>query len=376
MKFVIFADRSYNYIKPIATGLNRELEESGHQTEIWYDGIYWLMKLNLLKVFVADIYRVFLNFRTGNKKKYIYRFWKLLTFYTRKKKRALRECDCIIVVDNCPSVFYSSDIRRLEYLRTKYGKPIVNYDFHYLPNQAWYKKIASNPNNFGLERFDWYLPVGIVTEYAVPKDIPTIFNCIGMDITDTNLYPEQTEFQVLLDFKRSGYELYRDLVISVLKEENIPYIQLEGRYTTDEIRSIYRKCSAYFVAVRESFGLPIAEIQLCGGYVFTPYAEWCPAYFLNKSPYEKGSGTLGRNFIVYDNDKEKLRSLLKRLRHDYDSKKVIKNFINDYPDYYKINKDELHCFIKELANGQINANSHEEYIAYNKFISQEDDLNL
>ena len=376
MKFVIFADRSYNYIKPISVGLNRVLRESGHETEIWYDGIYWLMKLNLFKVLIADIYRVFLNLRTGNSGKFIYRFWNLLAFYNRKKKKALKECDCIIVVDNCPSVFYASDIRRLEYLRTKFKKPIVNYDFHYLPNQAWYKRIASNPKNFGLERFDWYLPVGIVTEYAIPKEIPVIFNCIGMNITDSNLYPEQKDFQVLLDFKRPGYEVYRDMVVSVLEEENIPYIQLDGRYTTDEIRSIYRKCSVYFVAVRESFGLPIAEIQLCGGYVFTPYAEWCPAYFLNKSPYVKGVGNLGRNFIVYDNDKEKLRVELKRIQKEFDSNVVIRNFKEDYQDYYEINKKELCSFVQKISDGLINADTHEGFKAYNKFISQDDDLNL
>lgn len=376
MKFVIFADKSYSYVRPIADGLHKTLLSEGHDSIILYNGIYWLNKLNLIKVLIGDVYRVFMNLLSWNKRKYIYRFFGLLTFNSSKTKKLLSECDCIIVVNNCPSVFYSNNLKRLEEIRLQYNKPIVNYDFHYLPNQAWYKRITQDPNHFGLERFDWYLPVGLVTEYAIPENIPQIYSCIGMDVKKSNLFPEQKKFKALVDFERKGYEQYRNLVIDTLTELNIPYVALNGRYTTDEIRKIYRQSSIYFVSFRESFGLPIAELQLCGCSILTPYKEWCPAHFLDKSPFESGTGELGSNFYVYDNNEEILRNQLLNIKTTFDANQVMAKFKKEYPDYYKINLDELKIFINKLEAGDINAESHLEYKEFNRLISTDDDIVL
>lgn len=376
MKFIIFADKSYNYIKPIADGLHKTLLNEGHESVIWYDGIYWLEKTRLFKVLLMDIYRALMNLRFWNRKKYIYRFFGLLTFNSKKRRKLLNECDCIIVVSNCPTVFYSKNLKRLEEIRLKYKKPVVNYDFHYLPNQGWYKRIINDPNHYGLERFDWYLPVGLITEYAIPKQIPTIYTSIGMDINCENLHPGQNKFQALLDFERKGYEKYRKLVIEALTDLNIPYLELKGRYTSEEIRSIYRKSSVYFVSCRESFGLPIVELQLCGCYIFTPYNEWCPAHFLDKSPFEEGVGKLGGNFMVYDNNKEILKKQLLHIKSNFDPNQVIERFKEEYPFYNKINLDQLNIFMNKIKTGIIHSESHKEYIKYNKFISTKDEITL
>lgn len=376
MKFVIFADKSYSYVRPISDGLHNTLHTEGHESVVLYNGIYWLNRMNLIKVLLMDIYRAFMNLFSWNRKKYIYRLFGLLTFNSNKTKRLLRDCDCIIVVNNCPSVFYSNTLNRLEALRSKYNKPIVNYDFHYLPNQGWYKRITQDSNHFGLERFDWYLPVGLVTEFAIPKQIPKIYSCIGMDIKKENLFPEQKEFKALVDFERRGYEQYRSLVINTLEKLDIPYIELKGRYTTEEIRAIYRQCSIYFVCSRESFGLPIAELQLCGCCILTPYKEWCPAHFIDKSPFESGTGELGSNFYFYDNNEEILRNQLLNIKATFDANQIMARFKKEYPDYYKINLDELRMFINKLKIGDINADSHQEYKEYNKLISIEDDIVL
>lgn len=376
MKFVIFADKSYNYIKPISVGLHNTLQSEGHESVIWYNGIHWLNKMNLLKVLFRDLYYLFMNLKTRNRNLYQYRFFDLLFFYTKSKKRMLSECDCIVIVNNCPRIFYSKSLKRLEGIRKKFKKPIVNYDFHYLPNQAWYERIIKDPHNYGLERFDWYLPVGLITEFAIPKEIPQLYSSIGMDIKCDNLYSEQSTFQALIDFERKGYEKYRDLIIEVLNELNITYTELKGKYTTDEIRSIYRRSSIYFVSSRESFGLPISELQLCGCYIFTPHKEWCPAYFLDKSPFEKGLGRLGGNFIVYNNEKELLKKQILNIKDNFDSNKVVESFKEDYTDYYTINKDELNDFISKLSSGVIHTNSHLEYEKYNKLISTDDKIIL
>lgn len=370
MKFIIFADKSYNYIKPLSTGLHRTLQNMGHESEIWYDGLYWLFDLNIVKVFFGDIYRLYLNVKEGKKDRYIYRFLNLLTFYNKKRRKSLKECDCIIVVQNCPSAFYP--IKRLDYLRAKYKKPIVNYDFHYLPNQGWWSRIMKVEGHRGLEQYDWYLPVELITEFAVPREIPQIYNCVGMDVNDHNLYPEQSEFMVLLDFPRPGHEEQRNREKRLLEEIGIKYIELNGRYTTDEIRAIYRRTSVYIISSRESFGLPIVELQLCGAKVMVPHKEWVPAHYLGKSIYEAGQGFLGKNFIVYINDEE-FKNLLLKEKKDINYSLNIENFSNEYPLYNHIDKNELENFIHKLRNGDITYNTHSLFSEYNQFMSSSDD---
>jgi len=134
MKFIIFSDKSYNYIKPVSQGIVKMLKEEGHECIVYENGVYWLNKLNLFKVLLSDIYRFFQNMKSHNKNLYLYRFWGVFTFMNRRKKKELKNCDCIIIVINCPSSFYAG-VSRVEELR-KFGKPIVNYDLHYLPNQG------------------------------------------------------------------------------------------------------------------------------------------------------------------------------------------------------------------------------------------------
>jgi len=351
------------------------LRENGHECIIYQDGIYWLKNLSLIKVLFADIYRFFLNIKTKKKKLYIYRFWGLLFFMNKLKQKQIKECDCIIIVLNCPEAFYI-DTPGIESLR-KFEKPIVNYDLHYLPNQGWLKKIKErNKQNFALERYDWYLSASLITEYALPIDIPKIYSNIGLDIRDKDLYPEQKEFIALVDFLRPGYETEREIQIQALKETNTPYIELKGRYTTSDIRALYRKSSIYFVAFRESFGLPVIELQLCGCYIFTPYKNWLPAHFLNKSLYVAGEGDLGQNFFIYDNDLETLKSYIIKLKNNYNYNLTIERFEKDYPIYYSGNKVELDDFLNKLKNREITEISHKSYEQYNRHISLKDDVYL
>lgn len=373
MKFVIFADKSYNFIKPLATGLHRTIQEMGHESEIWYDGLYWLFDLNLIKVFFGDLYRIYLNAKEGKKDRYIYRFFNLLTFYNKKRHKSLMECDCIIVVQNCPSAF--SLIKRLDFIREKYKKPIVNYDFHYMPNQGWWSRIIKVENHRGLEQYDWYLPVELITEFAIPREIPKIYHNIGMDINDNNLYPEQNEFIVLLDFPRAGHEEQRRREKQLLNEIGVKYIELNGRYTTDEIRTIYRKISLYLVSTRESFGLPIVELQLCGAKVMVPHKEWVPAHFLGKSPYEYGQGYLGKNFITYTSDEE-FKLLLLKEKENINYAQNLLNFREEYPNYDRVNRNEFESFIQKLLNQEITYKTHLEFSKFNDYISLTDDYEL
>lgn len=368
MKFVIFADKSYNYIKPLANGLQETLRKMGHSSEILYDGIYWLRDLNLFKVLIADIYRIYLNIKHKQKDLFIYRFFGLFFFLTTKRRRLLKECDCIIVVNNCPSAFLKN--KRIDWLRKKFNKPIVNYDFHYLPNQGWWKYM--NEGYRGLEQYDWYLPVGLVTEFAIPKEIPEIYTCIGMDVNSEDLYPEQDDFIVLLDFPRPGHEKKRSEEKKILEELDINYVELHGRYTTKQIREIYRKSSVYLVSCRESFGLPIVELQLCGAKIFTPYLEWVPAHYLSKSINEKNTGLLGENFVVYG-DNEGLKRALHKAKAKFNALRNVEIFKENNPLYNQISKKKLESFVLKLKNGTITSQLHNDLKKYNVFISKDDD---
>lgn len=373
MKFVIFSDKSYNYKRPISDGLKNVLCKMGHEVEIYYDGLYWLEDLNLFKVLIEDIYRFFNNLKYKNRHIFQYRFWNLLTFYNKKRQEELKKCDCIIIVSNCPSIFHYNE--RINYIREKYKKPIVNYDFHFLPNQGWWKYLLKDNTHVGLEKFDWYLPIGLITEFPIPNGFPQIYNCIGMDVTHEDLFPQQKDFVVLLDFPREGHEQTRQKEKAALDEIGVKYIELNGRYTTKEIREIYRKCSAYVISFRESFGLPIVELQLCGAYVLTPHKEWVPAHYRNKSPYERGAGELGSNFFEYKTIDDFKNCVLK-LKNEINPNENISKFRNEYPNYYNINKKELNTFISKINTKEITYKTHENFAVFNSLISIEDDYRI
>lgn len=355
----------------MSDGLYKHLKLLGHDVEILYDGNFWLSKTPLLKVLLSDMYKLIQNI-IHRKPMYFLRFIPMLMFKHRFMNHILN-ADCLIVVDNCPNVYFKERISRLEDLRYIYKGPIVNYDLHYLPNQGWYGMIKeNNAANFGLERFDWYLPASLVTEYAIPKAIPHIYDCIGFDLQSDDLFPEQSEFLAVLDFPHKGWEEEREVQIKALKETHTKYICLTGKYTRSEIRTIYRKCNIFFTSVRESFSMPVLEIQLCGGLIFTPYREWLPAHFLGKDIYTKGSGKLGSNFVVYENKLELLKDHILRCKSTFNSKENIHNFKREYPNYHTISDENLKVFCDRISLGQINKLTHKEFEQYNQYISVSD----
>lgn len=371
MKFIIFADKNYNYRKPMADGLCKHLRLLGHEVIILYDGNYWLSEVSLLKTFLGDVYKLVQNIRY-HKQKYFLRFWNML-FFKKRYYKDITNADCLIIVDNCPNVYYRNQISRVEDLRMVYNGPIVNYDLHYLPNQGWYSMIIEQDSqNFGLDRFDWYLPASLVTEYAIPRNIPQIYNCIGFDLQSIDLYPEQTDFLAVLDFEHKGYEKERKIQIEALEQAGIKYICLKGRYTRSEIREIYRKCSIFFTSVRESFSMPVIEVQLCGGLIATPYEKWLPAHFINKDLYVNGDGALGRNFLVYNNDKYRLINQLNFIKQNFNPKENIVRFKEDYPFYYTINDSALLDFCSRINDKRITKDSHKIFKKYNEYINLQD----
>ncbi len=281
----------------------------------------------------------------------------------------MRRYDLIVVVMNLPNAFYRQALANIETLRKFTRVPIVNYDLHYLATQGWWaRRIRSGddargipPNGFLLERYDWYLMASVASEYPMPRE-PQPYSLIGLDLDDGSLYPgQQGRFVALIDFERPAYLHERMIQIQALEEARIPYTVLNGHYPQSAIRGIYRRSSLYFPAHNESFGFPIAELEACGAYVFLPWPRWAPAHQMKPNIHIQGGGQLTDNFVVYDNDKERLVAELHRIKASYDANVVRKRFIDSQRHLYHGDTDELQLFVQKVQQGFIHGTLHREH---------------
>ena len=304
----------------------------GAEADLVYDGLEMLARMPV---------RLGLNVATGlgdAVKRSARHFLRSRPAYHRFLRR-IRECDLIVVVDGLPHPFLRGALR-LEQLRRQFPeKPIVLYDLFYLGTRGpWAKWIQDGnpdkslpPGGHGLERFDWYLTASVVSEVALPAE-PQPLSLIGVDLDDGTLHPEpKSEFLALLDFEHPPDMGERAIQILACAETGTKFEVLNGSYSIAEIRAMYRKSSVFFLSMRESFGLPICEVQACGAYVFTPHSNWQPAHWLKGDPHVPGPGTLSENFIVYGNDKEILKGQIERIKSSYDPARVTRIFRHEAP---------------------------------------------
>ncbi|AFY27963.1 hypothetical protein [Cyanobium gracile] len=132
----------------------------------------------------------------------------------------------------------------------------------------------------------------------------------------------------------------------------IPFKVLHGSSSMREIRTIYRSCSLYVVAHCEPIGLPICEVQACGGIILTPYARWCHAHDL-ETPEPGCNGRWPQNFIVYNNDRQQLVSELNRLKRDYNTETALENVKLDQANFHRGNATELAHFVAMVEDATI-----------------------
>jgi len=278
----------------------------------------------------------------------------------------LRTFDAVVVVSSIPTAFLRSFFSDRTVRALLPNTPIVLYDVFYLPTRGpwgkWLKegthKFVDGPGNWGLERYDWYLCASVVSETPMPPG-PQPYSLVGLDLDDGTLRPEQkTEFIALLDFEYPETVRERAVQIQACEEAAVPYVVLNGHYSIQKIREIYRNTSVYFLASRESFGLPICELQACGSYVFTPDIHWCPSHWLKTDVSQPGAGELSPNFVVYHSDKSYLIQELRRIRATYNPQKVANTFQRYHPQLFHGNEHELRVFVQKLQSGAINSQAH------------------
>ena len=364
MKIAILCNRENSYIKLMGEGLQRMLAEVGVEVEVFYDGLAALEQLP--QPFSQYIRQPSNGLATKKILKYAIK--EMPQFYSFLKK--LRAFDAVVVVKSVPQAFMKSFFHDATLRYYLPGVPIILYDLYYLPTRGLWGKWLKEGNrgmhigesqNWGLERYDWYLCASVVSECPMPKG-PHPYSIIGLNLSDGSLSPDpKEEFQALVDFENTGDEQERALQILALEETHTKYVALKGRYSISEIRKIYRESSIYFLAMRESFGLPICELQASGSYVFTPYPEWAPSHWLKQDVMQPGPGELTENFVVYDNDKDLLIQEIKRVKAIYDPKVVVSNFHRNHRHLFYGDSEELKRFIQMVERGQIHSKSHEQY---------------
>lgn len=281
----------------------------------------------------------------------------------------VRHCQVIVIVAGLPHP-YTRGTLKVEELRAKFpDTPIVLYDLFYLGTRGpWAKWIRDGnpekglpPGGYGLERFDWYLTASIESEVPLPC-APQPISIIGVDLDDGSLrLDEKGEFKALLDFEYPPRMRERAVQILACEETGTAYEILNGHYSIDDIRAVYRSTSAFFLSMRESFGLPICEVQACGAYVFTPYANWAPAHWIKPDPHARGAGKLSQNFVVYENDKETLKNELLRIKSSYDATQVVRIFGAAHRRYFHGDDDALRDFLRRVEAGEIHSRRHLEY---------------
>lgn len=346
MRVAILANTANSFVLPMAQGLHRMLRQIGVETRIFEHGLRMLQRSPAQSV----------KRRVEGLLAYPY-------------LSQLRTFDLVVVVGHLPTALMDSlNVERLR--RLVPGKPIVLYDLVFLPTRPWLIPWLKNGNpergiqpgnHYGLDRYDYYLCVSVVSRCPMPSG-PQPCSRIGINLDDGTLYPEPKDrFVALVDFERPRHIKERAVQIQALEETGTEYVVLHGGYTIDEIRRIYRRCSIYFVAHSESFGLPICELQACGAYVLTPYAGWCQSHWIKDDLGAAGPGELSPNFVVYHNDKDRLIAEIQRIKAAYEPAKVVDTFQEVQPQLYYGDTTELERFLHMVERGEIDARSHRTY---------------
>lgn len=326
--------------KVLSICLKNFLHDNGYEADLFYK---------------IDVFQRFLKY-SAVRKKYNIISWTLYKaiYYLSDRRfvKKLKSYDVIIIAETSPKVYYKESYD-INLLRRFLGDiPIVYHGVYFLGNAPTMIKLLEENGDHTSKMFNWHLSVSEVTEIRQKPSAP--WSVIGMYLKSTGLTPSpKKEVFALVDFAREGHEDTRKAQIEALERLGIPYVALEGEYSIEEIRDLYKRAAFYFIQFGESFGLPIAECLSCGCYVFTPDSSWAMAWRLNENPEIHGPGDLPECFVVYENQKQ-LESKLQSMRSNYDldqtPKEVFNTFLKHYRHYYEGDTEVLKEFMAKVEN--------------------------
>ncbi len=367
MRVAILANDRASFVRPTAEGLQRMLSSCGAEVVMRYDGLHHL-GLPTSVDWSSPRSVASTGLRLARHRRQF-----------REFVEGMRECDVVMVVAHVPASFSRVGLSNVELLRELLPEmPVVNYDLVYLPTvEKWGRAILNAEDTgltdadmsgiergmFGMDRYDWYLAVSTASEVPMPSE-PQPCTVIGIDLDDGSLFPEQHgELRALVDFAqpRKNYPSYRAMQIEALEKARIPYEVLDGGYSPVEIRAIYRRTGLFMLAHRESFGLPICELQACGSLIFAPHSNWAGAHWIKASPRDSGPGLHSPNFCIYDNDFDVLVAQLENVKHTFDPGRVVRTFDDHQPQLFRGDRAAVQQFLGLVQRGDIHGALHLEH---------------
>lgn len=341
MKFAILCNKENSFPLPMAKGLERMLTRIGEDSEVFTDG-----------------WKLIRAYQRTNKM-----FWvkKCVLFFLKQiqtiKLRRLKHFDAIIVVGHMPNAFRRHFIDRKLIHQCLGNLPVVLYDLvSLLDKQQWEQNLRKNKDHT-LELYDHYLLISPIHNKQYPSHPSS--TTIGIDLDDSLMHPEQKNFQVILDFDRSGYEENRRLQIKALELTETPYIQLRGQYSRETLMKLFRESAALFLSFPESFGLPVCEIQTCGGVVFCPNAGWVNMHQITSNRVGKPDFT--PNFNFYSEKLDTLVSQIINLRENFNAEKNRLVFSCNQGLFLNGSTKALQEFVRKLRTKEIYFSRGEEF---------------
>jgi glycosyltransferase involved in cell wall biosynthesis len=324
----------------LATSLKQQLESCGVEANIYYD---------------ISIMTRLVKYRESGLSFHFWLWRKISNYFSDKKViKDLQVSDTVVICECTPNGFWRR-LYNVEELKKILKKPILFYEVYYLGNAPTQIECLKKCGDPLFNRYDWHLAVTDVTEIRTPTG--NGYSCIGLDLSGTDLHPlPKDEFIALVDFKQEGYEQIQADQLTVLAAMNIKTIVLNGRYTTEEIREMYKKASIFFIQFPEAFGLPIAECLACGVQIFTPVSGWPMSWRLDDHPVMHGPGQLADCFTVYESENDLAKKLM-TFKDQYDlfttPRKVFDDFIKNYPALYFGNKIAIKEVLQMIKDGRI-----------------------
>jgi len=372
MRIAILANDRASFVRPTAEGLQRMLGSCGAEVVMRYDGLHHLGLPTSID-WTSPRSVASTGLRLARRRRQF-----------REFAEGVRDCDVVIVVAHVPASFSRVGLSNVELLRELLpAMPIVNYDLVYLPTvEKWGRAILNGEDTgltdtdmrgiergmFGMDRYDWYLSVSTASEVPMPSH-PQPCTVIGIDLDDGSLFPDQHgELRALVDFAqtRKNYPSYRSMQIEALEKTGIPYEVLDGEYSPAEIRAIYRRTGLFMLAHRESFGLPICELQACGSVIFAPHSNWAGAHWMKTNPHSAGPGLHSPNFCIYDNDSDTLVEQLSQVKRTFDPDHVVRTFEDRQPQLFRGDRGAVQQFLGLVQRGEIHGALHREHAQVGK----------
>lgn len=343
MKIAIITRPAFRTPRNNAISFQLSLEEIGVESKIFYnnDTLRRLVPLNEKLRFPANT-----HFRIRQKIKHY--------FADKKILKELKQYDAIVISETIPNNYWKGyyALPQLKKITKKKIGCLAVFFLDAAPNLV---NILKENGDYLQDIYDFHLAYSKVS-YIKTDTSANKFE-VGLNLKKIGLKTaKKKEFYVLVDFKYEGNEHHYNEQIKVLNELNIPYKILEGKYTFEEIRKLYRGAAAFFMQSYESFGLPIAECLSYGTKVFTPDSGWPRAFRLEENPGFYQKGKLADCFEVYDTAKWLGEKIL-TFKNNYDLEKtpflIFDEFIKNYEKFYIGNKSEVERFVENLKQGTL-----------------------